>query len=84
MVFKVDSGVFLLFFLFVFIVIELLWLELWCNFGQFVCCSGIIQCIFFFWQCDGWVICEDESDEVNCLEVMGEVCFYYGKEVVDL
>lgn len=40
--------------------------ELWCNPGQFACRSGTIQCIPLPWQCDGWVTCEDESDEADC------------------
>lgn len=40
--------------------------ELRCNPGQFACRSGTIQCIPLPWQCDGWVTCEDESDEANC------------------
>lgn len=40
--------------------------ELRCNPGQFACRSGAIQCIPLPWQCDGWVTCEDESDEADC------------------
>lgn len=40
--------------------------ELRCNPGQFACRSGAIQCIPLPWQCDGWVTCEDESDETDC------------------
>lgn len=40
--------------------------ELRCNPGQFACRSGTIQCIPLPWQCDGWVTCEDKSDEADC------------------
>lgn len=57
--------------------------ELRCNPGQFACHSGTIQCIPLPWQCDGWVTCEDESDEANCPgECVGQAdargpCFPY-------
>ncbi|XP_059531806.1 integral membrane protein DGCR2/IDD isoform X4 [Myotis daubentonii] len=57
--------------------------ELRCNPGQFACRSGTIQCIPLPWQCDGWVTCEDESDEANCPEVTGDSRPYHGKEAVD-
>ncbi|XP_044631393.2 integral membrane protein DGCR2/IDD isoform X1 [Equus asinus] len=66
MVPKADSGAFLLLFLLVLTVTEPLRPELRCNPGQFACRSGAIQCIPLPWQCDGWVTCEDESDEADC------------------
>ncbi|XP_036132219.1 integral membrane protein DGCR2/IDD isoform X5 [Molossus molossus] len=83
MVPKADSGAFLLLFLLVLTVTEPLRPELRCNPGQFACHSGIIQCIPLPWQCDGWVTCEDESDEANCPEVTGDSRPYHGKEAVD-
>ncbi|KAF6080949.1 DiGeorge syndrome critical region gene 2 protein [Phyllostomus discolor] len=83
MVPKADSGAFLLLFLLVLTVTEPLRPELWCNPGQFACRSGTIQCIPLPWQCDGWVTCEDESDEADCPEVTGDSRPYHGKEAVD-
>nr|KAF6311701.1 DiGeorge syndrome critical region protein 2 [Pipistrellus kuhlii] len=83
MVPKADSGAFLLLFLLVLTVTEPLRPELRCNPGQFACRSGTIQCIPLPWQCDGWVTCEDESDEANCPEVTGDSRPYHGKEAVD-
>ncbi|XP_042818684.1 integral membrane protein DGCR2/IDD isoform X1 [Panthera tigris] len=83
MVPKADSGAFLLLFLLVLTVTEPLRPELRCNPGQFACRSGAIQCIPLPWQCDGWVTCEDESDEADCPEVTGESRAYHGKEAVD-
>uniref|UniRef100_A0ABI8A4F6 C-type lectin domain-containing protein n=1 Tax=Felis catus TaxID=9685 RepID=A0ABI8A4F6_FELCA len=83
MVPKADSGAFLLLFLLVLTVTEPLRPELRCNPGQFACRSGAIQCIPLPWQCDGWVTCEDESDEADCPEVTGESRPYHGKEAVD-
>nr|KAF6282166.1 DiGeorge syndrome critical region protein 2 [Myotis myotis] len=83
MVPKADSGAFLLLFLLVLTVTEPLRPELRCNPGQFACRSGTIQCIPLPWQCDGWVTCEDESDEANCPEVTGDSRSYHGKEAVD-
>lgn len=83
MVPKADSGAFLLLFLLVLTVTEPLRPELRCNPGQFACRSGAIQCIPLPWQCDGWVTCEDESDEADCPEVIGESRPYHGKEAVD-
>lgn len=83
MVPKADSGAFLLLFLLVLTVTEPLRPELRCNPGQFACRSGTIQCIPLPWQCDGWVTCEDKSDEADCPEVTGESRPYHGKEAVD-
>ncbi|XP_032953104.1 integral membrane protein DGCR2/IDD isoform X3 [Rhinolophus ferrumequinum] len=83
MVPKADSGAFLLLFLLVLTVTEPLRPELRCNPGQFACRSGTIQCIPLPWQCDGWVTCEDESDEADCPEVTRESRPYHGKEAVD-
>lgn len=63
--------------------------ELRCNPGQFACRSGTIQCIPLPWQCDGWVTCEDESDEADCPgECVGQAdahgpCFPLGGDGVN-
>lgn len=37
-----------------------------CAEDQFACLSGKMQCIPLDWRCDGWTVCEDKSDEMDC------------------
>ncbi|XP_077593068.1 integral membrane protein DGCR2/IDD isoform X1 [Stigmatopora nigra] len=70
---KADSGGFVLFsLLFVLTLTDPPRPEQSCSSGQFACRSGKMQCIPLAWQCDGWMACEDQSDEMDCPPIKEE------------